>query len=198
MYLTPFLLPGLQWWGWINYDAILILGGKSYKLSCKKKRHCCPQTIYTYAYTEKELIFIRGRLILLAGLCLHTVEMKTDYLAQVWFIRSYVAQSQCLWAVWPQRRAVFHCEMKHSCATQTPSLYPDRPGRFAAECFAQLLLKWGWRRGMHNLTHDSFSSLREIYVKSSSLSVINCPVIRKCKQDHKVSGSGGLTVLMLC
>lgn len=95
MYLTPFLLPGLQWWGWINYDAILILGGKSYKLSCKKKWHCCPQTIYTYAYTEKELIFIRGRLILLAGLCLHTVEMKTDYLAQVWLIRSHVAQSVC-------------------------------------------------------------------------------------------------------
>lgn len=38
----------------------------------------------------------------------HPVEMKMDYSLQAWLIRRHVAQIKCLWAVWPQRAAIFH------------------------------------------------------------------------------------------
>lgn len=52
----------------------------------------------------------------------HPVDMKTDYSLQAWLIRRHVAVIKCLWAVWPQRAAVFHCEIICFCAPQTPSL----------------------------------------------------------------------------
>lgn len=161
------------WNGWLNNESShfwVNYGWKSFKFICKKNQKIT---------LKRSTNLLESLLFMLAGLCL-SVEMKTDYSAQVWLIRSHIASSQCLWAVRPQRRAVFHCEIKRSCATQTTSLCPVRPGRFAAECFAQLLLIWGWKRGMHNLTHGSFSSLRENDVKSSTLSVIvlNCPVMK--------------------
>lgn len=182
-------------WGWVNYDAILVLGGNSYAV--KKKKTLLPTNIlHLCIYRKGNNLYQRP--LDPAGWSVLAHSWDEDWL----FSTGMTHQKPCcpksvsVSCVAPET-AVFHCEIKRSCAIQTPSLYPVHPGRFAAECFAQLLLKWGWKRGMHNLTHASFSSLREIYVKSSSLSAINCSVIRwKCKQDLKVSGLGGLTVLI--
>ncbi len=140
-----FCIQGLQWHEDESIMMQFLFWGEtpiSYYV-VKKKRHCYPQTFYTYAYTEKEIIFIRGRLILLAGLCLHTVEMKTDYLAQVWLIRSHAAQSQCLWAVWPQRRLYFTVKLNAPALHKHPHYTP-----FTQEDLRQnVLLNFCWNGG---------------------------------------------------